>query len=235
MDVRIIIPLLLNLLFAGSCFSQTLNYHEVFGEDWDKAVKYENDNRKWLEPLLNRSHVSYPVAVAIIFPELIRYSALRDKMETAMLKTLYVNLGEDYANFSIGEFQMKPSFAELIRSQFSGSYTGKNVFKKTGEFDNIKDFRRSIVKDLDDPEIQAIYLIAFIKICESKFRVSRMEESYQIRFLATAYNFGFEKARKNVDAMINRKFFSTKLIKSENYCYADISLYWYKEFTNTGH
>jgi hypothetical protein len=229
--VKISIAVLFNLLFACSCFSQSPDYPDVFGEDWNKAVKYEKESRVWLEPLLSRSHVSYPVAVAIIFPELIRYSALRDKMETALLKTLYVNRGEDYANFSIGAFQMKPSFAELIRSEFTGSYKGNNIFRKVQDFDDIKDFRKSILKDLDDPETQAIYLIAFIKICESKFKVSRMEESYRIRFLATAYNFGFDKARKDVDAMIDRKFFSTRLIKSESYSYADISLFWFKEFS----
>jgi hypothetical protein len=126
---------------------------------------------------------------------------------------------------------MKPSFAETVRSKFTGKYRGKNVFKKISEYDDIKDFRRSIVKDLDDPKIQAVYLMAFIMICESKFKVSEMEESYQIRFLATAYNFGFEKARKDVNAMIDRKFFTTKLIKGETYSYSDISLFWYKEFT----
>jgi hypothetical protein len=86
------------------------------------------------------------------------------------------------------------------------------------------------VKDLETPEIQVVYLIAFIKICERKFKISRMDDSYKIRFLATAYNFGFNKARKDVDSMINRKFFSARLIKSESYSYADISLYWYNSF-----
>jgi hypothetical protein len=226
--VKIFLPVLFNLIFACSCFSQSLDYSEIFGENWNKAVKYEKESRVWLEPLLKRSHVDYPLAMAVIFPELIRYSALRDKMETALLKTLYVNRGDDYANFSIGVFQMKPSFAELIRSEFNGSYRGKNVLRKVEEYDDIKDFRKSVVKDLEDPEIEAIYLIAFIKICESKYRVSRMEESYRIRFLATAYNFGFEKARKDVDAMIDRKFFSTRIMKSETYSYADISLFWYE-------
>ena len=38
----------------------------------------------------------------VIFPELVRYSAIRDKMEITLLKTLYRNLGEDYADFSVG-------------------------------------------------------------------------------------------------------------------------------------
>ena len=54
------------------------------------------------------------MAIAVVFPELIRYSALRDKIEITLLKSLYIYKGDDYADFSIGQFQMKPSFAELI-------------------------------------------------------------------------------------------------------------------------
>jgi len=107
------------LFFLTSLFnltySQSINYQELFGDDWKKAQVFEKENRSWMEPLLAKNHISYPIAIAIVFPELVRYSALRDKMEITLLKTLYVNLGEDYANFSIGQFQMKPSFAEMIR------------------------------------------------------------------------------------------------------------------------
>ena len=92
--------------------SQSLNYPEIFGDDWKKAMLFESENRSWMEPILAKNHISYPLAVAVIFPELVRYSALRDKMEITLLKALYINLGDDYANFSIGQFQMKPSFAE---------------------------------------------------------------------------------------------------------------------------
>lgn len=226
---KTLLTFLFIFLAAQTGYAQ-INYREIFGEDWLKAEKYEKENRVWMEPLFKKNQIPYPVAISVIFPELVRYSALRDKMEIGMLKTLYVNLGEDYANFSIGEFQMKPSFAEMVRSQMAGNYRGNRVFKKIGEYDDIKDFRRSIVKDLESPEIQTVYLIAFIKICERSFRISWMEDEYKIKFLATAYNSGFDKARKDVDAMINRKFFSTKIISRENYCYADISLYWYKDF-----
>jgi hypothetical protein len=221
---------LLCIIFSFQNSLAQLQYREIFAEDWVKAEKYEKENRDWMEPIFKKNQIPYPVGISVIFPELIRYSSLRDKMEISLLKTLYVNAGEDYADFSIGEFQMKPSFGEMVRSQMAGTYRGKNIFKKVGEYENIKDFRRSIVKDLETPEIQVVYLIAFIKICERKFKISRMDDSYKIRFLATAYNFGFNKARKDVDSMINRKFFSTRLIKSESYSYADISLYWYNSF-----
>ena len=123
-----------------------------------KARISKKESRIRMEPLLAKYHVSYPVAISIIFPEIVRYSALRDKVEISLLKTLYVNLGEDYADFSIGQFQMKPSFAEAIRRK-ADSVLGRKSgihFKKKSDFDDIKDFRRSILNDLEDPKVRSI-------------------------------------------------------------------------------
>ena len=212
--------------------AQSLNYPELFGEDWNKAVLWEQENRNWMEPVLVKNHVSYPLAISIIFPELVRYSALRDKMEISLLKTLYVNLGEEYADFSIGVFQMKPSFAERIRDE-STAFLGRQsgiVFKSISDYDDIKDFRKSIIRDLEDPEGQVAYLISFIRICEKKFNMSRYSELAHIKFLASAYNFSIDKTAIQIEKMADKKFFSINLLKAEKYSYADISLFWYKKY-----
>jgi hypothetical protein len=213
-------------------WSQTNNYQDIFGDDWNKALLFEKENRNWMEPLLTKNHISYPLAIAVIFPELVRYSALRDKMEITLLKTLYINLGQDYANFSIGQFQMKPSFAELIREQVPTAFQRKSgiSFKGRSGYDDIKIFRRSIVTDLEDPKTEFNYLIGFLKICEQKFGTDHMEELARLRFLATAYNSGIEKSADQIKSMADKKFFNTKLFKTENYSYADVSLYWYRKF-----
>ena len=183
-----------------------------------------------MEPVLARNHISYPLAIAVIFPELVRYSALRDKMEITLLKALYINLGEDYANFSIGQFQMKPSFAELVREQ-ALSVLGRRsgiTFKNPSEYDDISNFRKSIIIDLEDPRSQLNYLIVFFKICERNFKTNRMDEIEKLKFLATAYNCGIDKSASVIEAMIDKKYFNTKVFKTENYCYSDISSFWYK-------
>jgi hypothetical protein len=212
--------------------SQTLNYQDIFGDDWKKATSFEKENRSWMEPVFAKKNISYPLAISIIFPELVRYSALQDKIEITLLKALYVNLGDDYANFSIGKFQMKPSFAELIREKASAVPGDKTEisFKNITDYDDIKDFRKSIVSDLEDPKSQICYLIAFIKICERNFNTDRKDEMSAIKFLATAYNFGIDKNEKEIEHMIGKKFFNTRLIKTENYSYADVALFWYKQY-----
>jgi hypothetical protein len=212
--------------------SQTPDYESIFGSDWTKAVAFETENREWIEPLLKKHNISYPLAIAVIFPELVRYSALRDKMETTLLKTLYVNLGEYYANFSIGQLQMKPSFAESIREQAPSVLSrrsGINFMEET-EFSDIKNYRKSIVTDLEDPQIQFKYLIAFIKICEKRYKTNKMDEITRIRFLATAYNYGIDKSTDQVNNMMDKKFYNTKLFKTENYSYSDVSVFWYRQY-----
>jgi hypothetical protein len=230
-----LIVLLFSLLLGLSqspAISQSLNYSDIFGDDWKKATMFERENRSWMEPVLSKNHISYPLAIAVIFPELVRYSALRDKMEITLLKALYINLGDDYANFSIGQFQMKPSFAQIVR-QLSHSVMSRRSgisFMPISGYDDIKDYRKSIVKDLEDPKIQFNYLVTFLKICDKNFRTNRMENIQKLKFIATAYNFGIDKSSSEIEYMTDKKFFNTKLFKTENYSYADVSLFWYKQY-----
>jgi hypothetical protein len=227
--MRTLFSILLLQLYLNPLWPQSLNYSEIFGDDWKRAEAFEKENKNWMEPVLTKNHIPYPIAIAVIFPELVRYSALKDKMEISLLKTLYINLGEDYANFSIGQFQMKPSFAELIRNQ-APSFLQKRsgiIFKTKKDYKSIIDFRRSIVKDLEDPKIQMNYLIAFIKICEKNYKTNRKDVQSEVKFLATAYNYGFEKNSDEIESMTGKKFFNTKLFKTTNYSYADISLFWF--------
>jgi hypothetical protein len=224
------------LLFSGILnhgYCQTLNYREIFGEDWQKATAFETENRKWMQPFLEKNNISYPEAIAIIFPELIRYSALRDRMETAMLKTLYINLGETYANFSIGVFQMKPSFASEIREEAQSAMERRSeiTFRGSKSYADIRDFRKEIIADLENPETELKYLVVFIKICEKKYRTGAMDQQSRVKFLSTVYNCGIKNKMEEIESMSNKKFFNTKLFSTENYSYSDVSAFWYKEFT----
>lgn len=236
---RLLFVVFVIVLSIKSGWSQHLNYQEIFGSDWDKALSFVAQNRNWIEPKLEQYHVSFPVAIAVIFPELVRYSALRDKIEITLLKALYINLGEEYANFSIGPFQMKPSFAEMIREKAKdamGSKAGK-LFKVKSDYDDIRSYRASIVTDLENQETQLNYLIAFIKICEGNFNLKLKNNNYRVVFQATAYNFGFWKTAEQIESMFDKKFFRTTILKTENYSYSDVSLFWYKNFMapNSGH
>jgi len=220
------------LLSVRTVCSQQLNYQNIFGSDWDKALSFIEQNKSWIEPKLEQYKVSFPVATAVIFPELVRYSALRDKIEIGLLKTLYINLGDEYANFSIGPFQMKPSFGEMIREKARGAMGNKadKLFRRKEDYDDITSFRTSIVSDLEDSKTQLNYLIVFIKICEENFNLRSKTNDEKVLFLSTAYNYGFWKRADQIENMINKNYFSTTLLKTTNYSYSDVSLSWYHSY-----
>lgn len=182
-----------------------------------------------MKQISDKFNISYHLAVAVVFPELIRYSALRDRMELALLKTLYINLGEEYANFSVGLFQMKPSFAEAINTNahLIKGRLGK-FFPDREDYHPDWKYRSAVVKYLENTQSQFLYLVAFIKICEQNFDLSGMNEEEKTKFLSTAYNFSFQKSFEEVNSMTGRKFFTTKLVASEYYSYSDISIAWYR-------
>lgn len=211
-----------------TAFSQETDFKSIFGRDWDKAESFIAENEIWMKHLSDKYNISFSVAAAVIFPELIRYSALQDKIEITLLKTLYINLGDDYADFSVGPFQMKPSFAETINEK-AGSLKDKIrfQFKSSSRPENIREYRASIVKDLEEPGSQFLYLICFMKICETAYNLEKTDDSFKVRFLSSAYNCGLGKSYEQINEMSKRRFFNTRLYKTDNYSYSDISLFWY--------
>jgi hypothetical protein len=144
---------------------------------------------------------------------------------------LYINLGEDYADFSIGQFQMKPSFAESIHEKVPLLKSRlRNQFREKVRNDDIRKYRSGIVNDLEQSQSQFLYLIAFLKICASIYNLEDMDEDHRLKFLATAYNYSFQKSFEEVDKMTDKKLFYTKLVKAESYSYSDISVFWYRNY-----
>jgi hypothetical protein len=222
---RIIIPVFAGLIFIVTAGAQAEpDYAAVFGQDWQKAEMFLQQNDSWIRPMLKKNNISWRFAMSIVFPELVRYSALRDKMEITLLKTLYINLGDDYADFSIGPFQMKPSFAEIIRKRSAG-LPGRRMFEP---LQDKKKLRSEIVSELEDPAKQMIYLIAFIRLCEKEFKNRWTDEESKIKFIATAYNAGPGRSAEEIERMTDSRFFNTRMFRTENYCYSDVSLFWYR-------
>jgi hypothetical protein len=133
---------------------------------------------------------------SIVFPEVMRYSSLKDGIETESLRTLYVQFGEEYANFSIGIFQMKPTFAQQLETKVL-ALLPDSIYKELQlayENTNEEDIRMQRVERLQDDNWQLIYLTAFILICKEQYKskifVSDVEK---LQYYATIYNAGFNK------------------------------------------
>ncbi len=116
----------------------------------------------------NQTEIEKIELLAIVYPEILRYSQLQDFIETTALEFSYLN-GSNRIDFSIGQFQMKPSFVESLLPHES---------------------RKSIIENLKTVEGQLNYLDVFRKQMLLKYGLESNPTLSRVETLATLYNLG---------------------------------------------
>lgn len=214
------------------------DYQQIFDQDYRKATALINEmNVDFYETAclynINNQHLK-----AIVFPEMIRYSSISDFFETKALEILYKVKGSSYADFSIGYFQMKPSFVEQLEKQILKDHRLKMVFPElvTYDTDHEPDQRKIRLKRLKSEKWQLKYLCAFYRIFENRHAscLSSLSEEYKLKMFATAYNSGFGLSWETLDALLRRSFFPYGIEVAEEiqYNYAAIAHYYYQSIKN---
>jgi len=230
--------LLIGLLITNKySWAQDHNYHQLFSTEFSQATKYLSAN-KWIKDSLESRGIDPLIALSIVFPELLRYHKLQNQIEVTALKTLYVQYGASFADFSIGHFQMKPSFAEEIENQWNQlkekPSTCAYIHFNTEKSENIRALR---VKRLDQDQGQILYLSLFYFLVEQKFAtLCSSSIPNKIQFFSTAYNCGFYKKAHTIIQKSHQQEFTLDLYPScfsKFYSYSDIALYFYKYALNT--
>ncbi len=149
------------------------------------------------------------LAVAVVFPELVRYSALMDFMETTAVKALYQQKGVKGADFSIGRFQMKPSFVEDLERQWMRT-EWRHEYGIYFDLSETLEAHRICVLRLDDRNWQCIYLAMFLKLLYRRFpELAEEEDIEQVRFCSTAYNASFYGTYECIRSKSARRFYHT--------------------------
>ena len=221
------------IVLCMHCSLHAQDYRKIFGADYEDGVVLVDKYSNLFNATGSRFNIKPSHLKAIVFPELIRYNTVYDFMEITSLKVLYITNGHDYANFSVGYLQMKPSFAEQLEKD-AVHYLGKEVLSLL-DFDLLQSQgdseqqRRRRVERLSRIEGQLQYLALFYKICEAKFMLNSLTEEKRVRFLAACYNAGYQHTSKDILKYTSRKMFYTgRFLPSSRYCYSDISLYWFR-------
>lgn len=219
------------LLVMSSATVFSANYPKVFGNDWTSAINYVKEHHDEWSREFEQFDVDPRLAVAIVFPELIRYSMWQDEIERAAVNGLYVSKGTDGANFSIGRFQMRPSFAEEIEQEWNRS----SLSKEYGFVFNLQqnnEARRSRIRRLSNMQGQCRYLAIFIRLLQQRHpQLEQLSEKEQVCFLATAYNRSFTASFQQIKKIQHERHFHTDVIKTHStclYCYADIAFVAYR-------
>jgi len=232
-------PYKLLILCLSCCFavsltaqqSKTIDYAKMYGQDYQKALDFCRDN-KWITDSLTKHDIQPEVAMAVIFPELIRYSTVQDYAETKALEVLYVQYGKDYANYSIGPFQMKPSFIEQLEKDWNTLIPESGKQKHgimTFPYPDNSPARNKLLSRLKTQEWQFRYLLMFMVVTEEKFSpLLPASTTDRLAFLATAYNCGYWRPISEIEKNLTLNYFYTGLIKPalcQNY--AAIALAYY--------
>jgi hypothetical protein len=221
----VLAPVLGHVAASGEDFA------EIFGAHYDEAERFLRANR-WIGRGLQLPPEDRRIALAIVFPELIRFSALEDHIQVRALKVLYVQYGGAYADFSIGRFQMKPSFAEQLeldagRLLSPSEHAGFDVQAAARE--ETAATREQRVLRLDDLAWQSRYLRVFMLVMGKRYGgVAFATSEERVRFYAAAYNAGYTSGETVLRRRAReRRFHTALLIPATRYCYADIAAFFF--------
>jgi hypothetical protein len=168
--------------------------------------------------------------MSVVFPEAIRYSIISDYLETKSLEITYVYSGS--ADFSIGCFQMKPSFIEDIEEtilKYPEKLSNYDTLVISGKFSEseIRQKRLSHLKILDYQIVYTNCLCDIMKILYPE--IFNYDKPFQIKFISTAFNHGFLSGLEEISDYSSRPFFPLNgKNNTPKYVYSDISFFFYQ-------
>lgn len=206
--------------------------------DFKRAVETLRTKKKAINQFDNGlSTDENRTALSIVFPEVIRYNSFSDFIETKTLEWVYVDYGAEKADFSIGLFQMKPSFIEKLEE---ATKSDPSVFRQFSDILNYPstlsavEIRRTRVARMQNFETQVNYAQIFSLVCNAKFKSEVFASpAEKIKFFAAAYNFGFNKDVKDIKNWTTKKAFPYGAnYKGKQMIYSEISADFYAKYAN---
>lgn len=188
-----------------------LSFIATFPGDSQRALKFFDTYAAELQKNMpSLSAEERRMAAAIVAPELSQYSHFSDAAETQAMYVTYVYQGR--GNFSIGLFQMKPSFVEMLEQDVRESASLKRVhadiIRDIDAAKSDRERRRSRLKHLEDPQWQMKYLAAFFDIVKARTKSVRFaSDEERIKYFATLYNSGYRSSPAHVAEMQKKHLF----------------------------
>jgi len=233
MSIRVVF-LLIFFCFSGYLSAQNLpDFKSIFEDEYAEAETFFKENSVIINYLCENFGADRNLSCAIVFPERVRYSAIRNFAENLSLEVLYVEYGSAI-DFSVGPFQMKPSFAEKIEkiiavnSLLSAKYTALLPVEISET-----EIRQKRIDRLGKLSTQLLYLFAFQEITASRFNLNELSEIERVRFFASAYNFRFDAQKSEIIRAESYEFFPYgSAYIGEQYRYADVAEYYFRRLKN---
>lgn len=230
--VVVITAVIICVAFIYARYSRT-DFGKAFGPKATAAEKKLTSMHDNFNLCSKQCNVDVKFMEGIVFPEIMRYNSLKDDVEAESLRTLYVQFGSAYANFSIGIFQMKPTFAATVEAK-AKQLLPDSILKELRlqyEAADEENIRQERVDRLQDEDWQMIYLTAFICICNKIYaNKSFSSQTEKLQWYATVYNAGFDKTNAFISNKIKRdNFYLSQDMPGNKFKYAAIAAWFYNK------
>ncbi len=192
-------------------------YFGQYPREADEAIHYAARNRAEIESITDYLSRSEGLeAMCIAAPEISQYSKLYDAAEVYALAALYVSAGR--SDFSVGPFQMKPSFAEDVERRVEADASLRKRYAKLIIADEGRKGRGIRVSRLSSLKWQIVYLSAFYDIARQKTsNIVFKDAEERVRYYATLYNGGMGLTRQQVESRQRVKQFPRRGSVKFNY------------------
>lgn len=166
------------------------------------------------------------VAESVVWPEMQLHRYWRDTIESTA-DAITCSAGGGGMNFSIGIFQMKPSFVEKLEKAWHSSGFA-DLYDLPFDTTDSAAARRSRISRMTTNEWQVIYLGMFMRMLYHSYCLDGLPMEEQVRLAANAYNRGCEwtqegrgdigSLRVNMDARtFPRVIFRTDSTRRQSY------------------
>lgn len=219
-------------LFSLKDYAQA-DYPRIFGQKFTDAVQFYHQHQREIQSACIEHKREMRATLSLVFPELIRYNANRDAVEMMGNRVLYVNLGGEYGDFSVGCFQMKPSFIEKMEQFIKDNPNKMQNFASLAKYteSSESDIRKARLQRLSLLKWQLNYLFCFLTIIDNRFPNLSFDKEYRHRFYATAYNRGFDCSESEILKWKSLKSYPDGYrYNAYQYNYSDIAWAVYQHF-----
>jgi hypothetical protein len=207
-------------VLALSSFKSRKNEHL----DFNYALDYFRKIDQEVSEIAAKYKLKNGEILPVVFPECARFSTISNGVEKSMLHFFYVENGKDGADFSIGYFQMKPSFIENLEIIIS-SDPEFEAFKKMFSYKTKepKEIRKERLNRLMSENWQIEYLCVFVKHMKSRYHKEKLTCG-ELAYIASAYNYDFQASSEEIIKWKDVKAFPNGIQNQvQNYVYAELA------------
>jgi hypothetical protein len=206
-------------------------YRQHFPVEFKFALNFYKDHKREFIKSSRQIRLTPNQLFSLVAPEISQYNSLKNYVESSSLKVLYVQKGKEYADFSIGFFQMKPSFVEIIENEIR---LDNNLMKKYSDClitkVEVKTQRIERLKRIESLDWQFKYLVVFSEIVHKKFGDKFSSKKEELIFYSTVFNTGVNKSPEIIKKELEKKRFPHFSLTKFNY--SDVSVEFYNYLIN---